>query len=788
MSVVSDDGPEPSEPLSRLGEEGQPGQLLRTHQEAVRKSASEKARHLPMEKYVGSAAGNHDGGKARPAWQEYLRKNGVKKDGVKKGGDKEPHSHIGSNHLWLTSGKYGIPAAYMIRGHHSGLHDWAPAGRRNGLYHLLPKNPERVEGTKANADMKERWEKARDEIRACMSGLDLDPIPKGSFDFDFARFAEDKSFSFAFWIRMMFSALVDADCLDAEEFANPEDFAVRNTSQPSLSSIKRSLDIHLADKAKDKGKAVEGRDPAIHSMRQSVLDQCRRAGRDFDRGLAILHVPTGLGKTLSGLAFALEHAIARGLDRVIVVTPFLAIVEQTVDVLVEAIGRECILEHHGDVEEDTNEDTDDDNAVEKVDNRLRRMRAENWDSRIVVTTSVQFFESLYAAKPSRCRKLHNITNAVVIIDEAQSFPSDCVACIVHAIDQLVRYAKTSVVLSTATQPSFHAAFRNLIPGRNIIEDPKALEKGTRRFRLDSRIDGTTTPEEVAYWMAAQKEVLTIVDDRLSARRIFELVRDGGDAFHLSTSMCAQHRRTVLGEIKKRLLKKNPVRVVSTRLVEAGVDLDFAMVIRELAGLDSIIQAGGRCNREGLIAEGGILRVFEPPSRKTSSGYMQTAKETTRETWRRHPENPLGKEAVDHYFHHLYYLRKSALDGKDVLRLLAMDKKNLLKLNGAGVLHLQFREAAEKFRMVDDNEARVVVFHEDEGRDIARRLSSGDVSLHTMRRASKYMASMPRSRIDDLVRTGIVMETASGIHVQVSESAYDGEVGWVGEAPAARREP
>lgn len=393
--------------------------------------------------------------------------------------------------------------------------------------------------------------------------------------------------------------------------------------------------------------ALEKADTPVNRARQRVLADCRSASK-LEPGFFSLTVPTGGGKTLSSMAFALEHAVRFGKERVIYVIPYTSIIEQNADVFRKAVGDEYIIEHHSNLDEN--------DSTPKA-----RLAAENWDAPIIVTTSVQFFESLFAAKPSRCRKLHNIVNSVIVLDEAQLVPTEYLEPILATMKLLCEHYNVTFVLCTATQPAFetqddYPQFPGLPKGsvREIIQDVPGLYRELRRVEV-LPIDTKTvwTWQEIAEKLKSFDKVLCVVSDRKSCRELHALMPKG--TYHLSALMCAQHRSDCIADIKEKLKTTEPVRVISTQLVEAGVDIDFPVVYRAMAGLDSIAQTAGRCNREGkLKTNGGLGRVVVfTPQRKAPAGILRKATETTARLLDSGLKDPISHEAFGPYFSELY---------------------------------------------------------------------------------------------------------------------------------------
>ncbi|MGL4859084.1 MAG: CRISPR-associated helicase Cas3' [Enterobacteriaceae bacterium] len=417
-----------------------------------------------------------------------------------------------------------------------------------------------------------------------------------------------------------------------------------------------------------------------------------------------LTVPTGGGKTLASLGFALEHARRYGKKRIIYAIPFTSIIEQNAAVFRAALGDDAVLEHHSNLDDDGN--------------ARARLAVENWDAPLIVTTNVQLFESLHAARSSRCRKLHNLIDSIIILDEAQQLPRDFHAPVTRTMQQMSDNFGVTWVLCTATQPVLtemrdpfgRLTMEGVRDVREIISDPQQLARQLKRVEV------TFSPQpiswtEVARAVDAEEAVLCIVNTRAAARGLYHLLADDGNNLHLSAHMCAEHRTAVINEIRTRLAVRRkgdqrPLRVISTQLVEAGVDLDFPVVFRAMAGLDSIAQAAGRCNRENQCESYGRVWVFMPES-PAPMGFLRQAEQSTLEmlTGGRLTD-PLAPEAFSHFFSLL-----NAKGDRDKYQIC-----DLLTMKGGTAeipLALQFREAAEKFRLIDNNGVALLVPYSDE---------------------------------------------------------------------------
>lgn len=512
----------------------------------------------------------------------------------------------------------------------------------------------------------------------------------------------------SFLVRMLYSCLVDADFLDTERFMDPA--RVRG-GYDELRVLLDRLNVY----------AERWSDPktALNKTRWDILTACRDAAAR-PRGLYTLTVPTGGGKTAASLAFALAHAVKNGMDRVIYIVPYTSIIEQNAQVFREILGDNNVLEHHAGSLADMDE-----NAT--PEQRMRALATENWDAPLVVTTAVRFFETMYANRSSKCRRLHNLANSVLIFDEAQMLPVEHLKPCVAAIAQLVKNFRATAVLCTATQPALNMQFRpyGLTPAELC---PGAASMAGPFRRVTFRFVGRMDTDALAAELSDRQQVLCIVNTRKEAAELFAALPQDG-SFHLSTLMCPAHRRAVLDEIRKRLREGEPCRVVSTSLVEAGVDVDFPAVYRQMAGLDSVLQAAGRCNREGKrpVAD-SIVTVFEGGKIPTLfQANVQAAREALK-----NGADPDAPEAVAQYFHSLFDLRGER----------SMDKCGVLDAFRRGIegRSMPFRTVAERFHLIDDA-TKTVYIPWGEGAALTERLLAGERSRALYRQAGQYSVSV-----------------------------------------------
>jgi CRISPR-associated endonuclease/helicase Cas3 len=546
---------------------------------------------------------------------------------------------------------------------------------------------------------------------------------------------------------MLYSCLVDADSLDAEHFESPDRSDARG-DWPTLEQMESRL-----------ANFVDGlpRDGAVNAVRWQVREEVMRHAGDVP-GFFSLTVPTGGGKTLTSLSFSLAHARANGMRRVIYAIPYLSIIEQTADTFREAVG-DGVLEHHSNLDPDGQEDRD-------------RLAAENWDAPLVVTTTVQLFESLFASRRGRCRKLHNIAGSVIVLDEAQLLPPDFLEPILSVVRLLVDGYGVSVVLCTATPPTLASgprwgrAFRGLDDVRELVCDPDALARRLERVRVEWPDDPSlpTQWDEVAASIAAERQVLCVVNTRSDAAVLTALVPG---SVHLSAGMCAEHRAGKLAEIKRLLDRDTEIRVVSTQLIEAGVDIDFPVVFRALAGLDSIAQSAGRCNREGRLARGRVV-VFVPPKR-SPVGHLRQGEGATRSLLAASDDasSLLEPNAFRRYFERLYGDLPS-LDREGVLPLLQRDAQSI---------HVDFRSASEKFRMIDREGTVTVLVPFGRGAGLIEELRVVGPDRARLRRLQRYSVTLHAREFGHLLSVNGVREIAPEVFA-VAPDSYDDDLGVV----------
>jgi CRISPR-associated endonuclease/helicase Cas3 len=495
----------------------------------------------------------------------------------------------------------------------------------------------------------------------------------------YPAFAARDVFATEFFLRMAFSALVDADHLDTERHFDPERTEERGGA-PHIAD--------LTDRLEEAQAALSGhKSDRVNRVRDEVYRDCLAAA-SLAPGFFRLTVPTGGGKTRSGLAFALGHALVHGLRRVIVAVPYLTITDQTADVYRTVLGDDrAVLEHHSGA--NTKDDHDGASTPEAM---WRRLATQNWDAPVIVTTTVQLFESLLGRSPSACQKLHRVARSVIVLDEVQTLPPPVLEPILRVLQELVASYGVSVVLCTATQPAFASApgFEQLTDVREIVPDPARHFHALARVHYEWPALAEPWPwSRVADEMRDSPRCLAIVNTKTDALALLDAL-DDPDALHLSTLLCGAHRRDLLTLIRRRLELGNPCRVVSTQVVEAGVDLDFPVVLRALGPLDRIVQAAGRCNREGRLVRGRVV-VYRPEGGGMPPGPYRAASDLTGNLLRGSVPDMNDPAIFEHYFGSLF-------------PLLSLDAKGVQPLRA----HLEYETVAEVFRLIDDDTVSVIV--------------------------------------------------------------------------------
>lgn len=694
--------------------------LLEDHIIETAKAASSFAKNFGAEN-AGFALGIfHDLGKVNPAFQDYLHScyQGRKLQSV-------PHSICGAAYLWkvlLRRNSRDACTAMCTLGHHGGL----------GALHQVA-----TEG----GQLDQWWNDVQNNqlkrlMQEALESLPLrtpEPLPEE----DLRRELR---------LRMLFSALVDADYLNTEKHFDPKKSLVReNWTRPAdLWPIFRANQLRMMWNSRGSG---------INRIRQEIYFSCVRAGKK-PPGVFRLTVPTGGGKTRSGLAFALSHALAHrqhGYRRIIMALPYTSIIDQNARVYRKIFGDHFILEHHSQVE------TPQENQEDRHDEVYLRQRvaAENWDHPLIVTTTVQLFESLFSNKPGRCRKLHNIARSILILDEVQTLPPELLEPTMDVLRALVDEYDVTLVLSTATQPAFdQTPYLKAFDGldiREIVQNYKShFERLARVEYQPVRLFASLSDLAEELMEPASSQALVILNTRKHALALHEELCQRGVAglYHLSTLLCGAHRKRLLQDITERLASENtlPVRLISTQVVEAGVDLDFPVVYRVMGPLDRIVQAAGRCNREGKRPQKGKVIIFDFPDNASPPGAYTTGLDNAKTllSWNT-PERLHDPQIYTEYFQMLFRIN--------------LDEKGIQPYRR----DLNYPKVAEKYKLIEDTLPVVIPTYDNhEG---ARRLQEhiSSPSRETWRRLMPFVVNVSYR---ELYREGIkecIQEVSPGLY-------------------------
>jgi len=689
-------------------------QTIKEHLEGTADLAGKFAKKFGKEDWGYCCGMLHDIGKYSVDFQEKIKGDY---------GRKVDHSTAGARVCAEKGGKYSF-LEYCVAGHHAGLADFGSNFDNGGDSTLMGRRKKKIS-----------------DYMAYQTEIEVPKIISDPFDL---RKATNPDFSLSVFIRMIYSCLVDADFLNTEVFMNEE--KEERDSGESIKILLEKLENYISEWLKNQDiDTVNGR-------RTEILRHCLEKGNS-EKGIFSLTVPTGGGKTIASLAFALCHAVKNQMDRVIYVIPYTSIIEQNAKVFREILGDQNVLENHCNVDYGSSDEL-----------RTMQLAAENWDKPIVVTTNVQFFESLFANKASKCRKLHNIANSVIIFDEVQMLPNDYLKPCIAIIEELVNNYGTSAVLCTATQPALNSFFQSKVSVAELC--PRMTEQFEFFKRTLFKNMGVVTENSLVEQLEEEWQALCIVNTKKRAQSLYKELKGEG-VYHLSTSMYPVHRNQMLDEIRKRIQKNEKCIVVSTSLVEAGVDLDFQSVYRELAGVDSMIQAAGRCNREGRReVESSKVFIFKFEGKENVLGQRQqidVAKSLLADG--RKLED---METITKYFEMLYHLKGESLDKKKILDEFT-NKKG--KYN--------FDKVAKEFHLIEERTKTVFINCEDTAKEIFSDLQYKGFTRSVMRKASRYCITVYDQTFDKMYGAGMlqpVSEDIEDFYVLTDNSRYTENMG------------
>ena len=676
--------------------EGGREQTVKEHLQGTAKLSAEFAKKFGKEEWGYCCGYLHDIGKYSVEFQHKIRENG---------NERIDHSTAGAKVCMETGGIYPV-MSYCIAGHHAGLPNYGSSQDGGSEATIMGKMKKSLKD----------YSVYKDEIE--IPKVTTVPIAYGE--------TKNPDFALSVFIRMLYSCLVDADFLDTEAFM--KNGQIKRDAGESIEILLQKLEKYVAKWLLNK--EID----TVNGRRTEILRNCLEAGKR-EKGLFHLTVPTGGGKTVASLAFALRHAVHNNMDRVIYVIPYTSIIEQNAQIFRSILGDENVLENHCNVDYGDSEEWN-----------PMKLAAENWDKPVVVTTNVQFFESLFGNKSSKCRKLHNIVNSVVIFDEVQMLPTDYLKPCVAMIEELVNSFEASVVLCTATQPALQPFFQSGIPAYELcprLEEQFRFFKRTTFQNLDK-----ISEEALIEKLSEEYQALCIVNTKKKAQVLYQALKGQG-VFHLSTSMYPKHRKRVLEEVRRCLNAGERCLVLSTSLVEAGVDLDFHSVYRQLAGIDSVIQAAGRCNREGKRSlEDSNVYVFQFEEQERILG--QRKQIDAAKTLVSDGKDISALETIEEYFEFLYHLKSSELDKKNIMGQFKGIKCNFLKV-------------AEDFKMIENDTKTVFIPVEEEAQDLLQQLKYQGFTKTSMRKAGQYSVTLYDDVIEKMKDAGMIELVAENIN-------------------------
>jgi len=696
-----------------LGEATENWQLLIDHLVQTAKLAYKFGIDGGLSEFAYFTAMLHDIGKYSNAFQKRLLGSSIHVDHSTAGGQEIIKMTKEDNLKSII----GYLMAYCIVGHHTGLPDFGSA------IDLA------TEGT-----LNSRLKKDLEDFSVYQNEIDLSKIKFPDFK-PLKSSTKSGGFTLSFFTRMLFSCLVDADYQETENFMTQG--KKERGGYENISWYEEAFTLFLDQFMHPSS--------LINQKRTKILVTCME-NANLKPGLFTLTVPTGGGKTFASMAFALKHAHLHQLSRIIYVIPYTSIIEQNAASFKEVLGETNVLEHHSNFDWTTKNwkktlnyaDDQTNSAIEKV-----KLSAENWDIPIIVTTNVQFFESLFANKSRSCRKIHNIAKSVIIFDEAQMLPLDYLKPCLFAVMEIITNYGSSAIFCTATQPSIERFMPGNVAFQELAPDPQELYQFFKRVKVKSigKINDIDLMEKIN----SKNQILCIVNTRKHAKGLFNLLL-GEDVFHLSTLMCPTHRKETIQEIKDRLRCSRPCKVISTQIMEAGIDVDFPEGYRSMSGLDSIIQAAGRVNREGKQLE-GILNVFEPDSEyvKKTPTYIQQGAAVARKILRDYSEDPISFQAIEAYYNELYQLHSEK----------AFDRKGIINCFERGIPEFDFKTASDQFNLIENVTVSVIIPYDENANKLIRHLRYSEFPKSIIRNLQSYTVNIYEQEFEALQSLGLI---------------------------------
>jgi len=702
---------------SKEGSEPKHWQPLEEHLKNVAKLARKSAEIFSADSWASIVGSHHDLGKGTLPWQAFLRHaNGVVDEFAEFYEGHPTHADVGAHWLFENSEQAGKLLAYCVAGHHGGLPNWSDSSQ---------------------SALESRLKKKHPAVQLPIS------IPDFPSDLPFVPEGNRLGFQLQFFVRMLFSCLVDADYLDTEESLD-KGKAEWRSGYPVLENLYKRFWARFTELREKADSAT-----VVNRQREIVLQDCLERAM-LESGLFSLTVPTGGGKTLASLAFALEHAKKHGKRRIIYVIPFTSIIEQNAKVFREMLGDDAVLEHHC-------------NFIPDESNWKTRLASENWDAPVVVTTNVQFFNSFYANKPSKCRKLHNVADSIVIFDEVQAIPVGKLKPCLEVIKELSSNYGVTSVLCTATQPAieyseqFQSGLKDV---KEIVRDVSTLFDALKR--TEERFIGELNELDVACRLSELAQVLCIVNTRQQALDIFEALPESDANIHLSALMHPAHRTRKLDDVRERLKDGLPCRVVSTQLIEAGVDVDFPCVFRAVSGIDSIAQAAGRCNRNGLSDVPRPVFVFKFPEDAACSFFRQAAQSAAK-LFEGFEGRLTAPECVRSYFADYFWKNEQRMDDNETV------EQCLLAQSG----NIQFRDIAE-FKMIKSATIPIIITLEEPAVKLVRSLEFSEHKGGILRRLQQYTVQIYSYQFDEI--RDWLESPEPGVFVLNSKELYSDQTG------------